>query len=491
MAEVKAELVRRVRELAPAERVGGGSLHRPLLLLWALGQVVAGQPRQQHWTQVRDSVAPLLATYADGQGSQAVLYPFWALQNNGLWVVEGAEDIVLTSGGRRPTLTALNEADPKAGLPKDDYDLLTQDWALTARIAGSLLLRFFSDALDEVARAVGLEKLLAAGIDVALRPRVGERYKNRTAIGALYGGNKVGGITPLEDGLLSVFSDDKGPYDDSRIPGTDWIAYTGDGLRGHQKLKSGNKSMATYQAERRALRYWHKPHGGEFTFETWAVVVQCRRRWGIDADGERRQEYVWILAPVASPLRETWPDEVNAALSAEDLTVHDDLDLDASPDETDETNEADETNGIDETNETVKPPQLADKMKRYRKLSAAARRTAAIRGERTKLTTVERFLRSRPARDAVILRSDGHCENPECLGHPDERTDAGDPLLEVDHVTQLSDGGADTPEFMIALCPNCHALKTRGSGRRELSKKLLRRAHELHRAFSQEEALAE
>ncbi|MER7534445.1 HNH endonuclease signature motif containing protein [Streptomyces sp. NPDC097704] len=469
MAETEAGLVRRVRDLAPAQRGNGRSLHRPLLLLWAVGQAAAGQPRQQPWTQIRDSVTPLLARYAGGQGSQAALYPFWALRNNGLWEVEGGEDFSLTSGGRRPTKATLDEANPMAGLPKDDHELLTQDWALTARIAGSLLLRFFPDVMEEVAHAVGLQKLLAGGIDVALRPRVGELYKDRTTIAAAYGGNKVGGITPLEDGLLSVFSDDKGPYDDSRVPGTDWIAYTGDGLSGNQELIKGNKSMAAYQAERRALRYWHKPHGGDFTFETWAVVVQCRKRWGVGADGNRRQEYVWILAPVASPLSETWTEEVKAALGADDLTVHDDLDLEPS--------EA----GPDDA------PGAPTPMDRYRKLSAAARRTAAQRTKRSKLTTVERFLRSAPAREAVILRSDGRCENPECLGHPTERTDKGAPLLEVDHVTQLSDGGDDTPESMIALCPNCHALKTRGSNRRELSRKLLRRARELDQAFSRGE----
>ncbi|MFD7573470.1 HNH endonuclease [Streptomyces sp. NPDC059810] len=476
MTEAEADLVRRVRNLAPAEREGGPRLHRPLLLLWALGQAVDGKPRQQSWTQIRDSVMPLLTTYADGQGSQAVVYPFWALQNNGLWEVEEGEGLPLTSGGRRPTLTALDQANPTAGLPKADHDLLTQDWALTARVAGSLLLRFFPKSMDEVAQAAGLEKLLAGGIDGALRPRVGELYKNRTAIAAVYGGNKVAGITPLEDRILSVFSDDKGPYDDSRIPGMDWIAYTGDGLHGDQTMTAGNKSMAAHQAEQRALRYWHKPHGGEFTFETWAVIVQCRRRWGVDVDGQRRREYVWILAPVASPLRETWPAEVEDALRVDDLTVQDDLDLEPP---------ADADGDPDESTGTP------SKMERYRKLSAAARHTAATRVERTKLTTVERHLRSAHAREAVILRSDGHCENQECLGHPLERTDKGAPLLEVDHVTQLSDGGADTPDIMIALCPNCHALKTRGSGRRELSRKLLRRARELHDAFSQGEGMLE
>ncbi|MEV8625618.1 HNH endonuclease [Streptomyces sp. NPDC051079] len=412
---------------------------------------------------------PLLAEYADATaGPQAALYPFWTLQNNELWEVEGSDALALTSGGRRPSLATLNEANPLAGLPEADYDLLAKDPELAARIASSLLVRFFPDDVAAVTHAAGLSRLLAGGIDLALRPLAGEEYPDRTAIAQVYGGNGVGGITPIEDGILSVFSDDKGPYNDSRIPGTDWIAYTGDGLNGDQKLVGGNKSMSVYQAEQRALRYWHKPHGGVFTFESWVVVVQCRRRWGIGENGARRQEFVWVLAPVHSPLRETWPHEVQEALTAGDLTIHEDLDLEAEP-------EADVAGSRD-----ARTP-----MEQYRRLTEAARRTEAKRTTRSKLTTVERFLRSAAARNAVILRSRGLCENPYCLGHPMERTDKGAPLLEVDHVNDISRGGADSPETMIALCPNCHALKTRGSGRKDLRRQLLKRARTLHQAFSE------
>ncbi|MEU6929851.1 HNH endonuclease [Streptomyces sp. NPDC046374] len=463
------ELVRRVRKLAPAKRGDGQKLHRPLLLLWAVGRAAEGQPRQQPWAAIRDALMPLLTEYADAtDGPLSALYPFWALQKNELWEVEGSDALVLTSGGRRPSLATLNEANPLAGLPEADYALLAQDTELAARIAGSLLMRFFPDDMAAVTHAAGLSRLLAGGIDLALRPLVGEEYPDRTSIAQVYGGNGVGGITPIEDGILSVFSDDKGPYNDSRIPGMDWIAYTGDGLNGDQQLVGGNKSMSSYQAEQRALRYWHKPHGGVFTFESWVVVVQCRKRWGVGENGERRQEFVWVLAPVHSPLRETWPKEVQDALAAGDLTIHEDLDLEGEL-----------------TIDVVGSPDARTPMDEYRRLTEAARRTEATRITRSKLTTVERFLRSAAARNAVILRSRGLCENLDCLGHPLERTDKGAPLLEVDHVNDISKGGGDSPETMVALCPNCHALKTRGSGRKELRRQLLKRARALHQAFSE------
>lgn len=69
---------------------------------------------------------------------------------------------------------------------------------------------------------------------------------------------------------------------------------------------------------------------------------------------------------------------------------------------------------------------------------------------------VQRRVRSSAARAAVILRSRGRCENPECL-LPDlpYRTSAGAALLEVDHIDDHAGGGRDHPAAMIALCPNC------------------------------------
>ena len=92
-------------------------------------------------------------------------------------------------------------------------------------------------------------------------------------------------------------------------------------------------------------------------------------------------------------------------------------------------------------------------------------------------------VRYEQARQAVMLRSQGHCENPRCTGDIQDLTDAGDPILEVDHLHDLAKGGEDLPAQMIALCPNCHAVKTRGSTRHDLKQGLVaearRRHHEL------------
>jgi 5-methylcytosine-specific restriction protein A len=89
-------------------------------------------------------------------------------------------------------------------------------------------------------------------------------------------------------------------------------------------------------------------------------------------------------------------------------------------------------------------------------------------------------VRSAVARRAVLARSRGTCENPACDGQPADVTDAGEPILEVDHIMEIAEGGPDHPSGMAALCPNCHAVKTRGRSREALRATLLEVALAAH-----------
>ncbi|MEU0853730.1 HNH endonuclease signature motif containing protein [Streptomyces flaveolus] len=83
----------------------------------------------------------------------------------------------------------------------------------------------------------------------------------------------------------------------------------------------------------------------------------------------------------------------------------------------------------------------------------------------------------------MLLRCQGRCENPDCGGEPNDLTDDGCPLLEVDHVQRIAEGGRDHPVQMVALCPNCHAMKERGSNRLALQKVLREVAARAHRRW--------
>jgi 5-methylcytosine-specific restriction protein A len=132
--------------------------------------------------------------------------------------------------------------------------------------------------------------------------------------------------------------------------------------------------------------------------------------------------------------------------------------------------------------EVASPLELsfAARASEYQRLCARAdvfwRDRDARRADRTSSVPV----RSADARDAILLRSEGRCESPRCTGDVDDRTDTGAPILEIDHIHDLALGGDDDPLQMIALCPNCHAAKTRGTRRDELKPVLLATAKARH-----------
>lgn len=122
------------------------------------------------------------------------------------------------------------------------------------------------------------------------------------------------------------------------------------------------------------------------------------------------------------------------------------------------------------------PPAARDQ---YQRLCEVVENHESEPGRRSERNS-SHLLRYPAARKAVLIRSEGRCENPGCPGQPDDVTDRGDPILEVDHIEQLAGGGRDYPSQMIALCPNCHAVKTRGRSRDRLITLLLAEAERLH-----------
>lgn len=64
------------------------------------------------------------------------------------------------------------------------------------------------------------------------------------------------------------------------------------------------------------------------------------------------------------------------------------------------------------------------------------------------------FVRDQAVKAWVLEQASGMCEC--CEQAAPFRTRGGLPFLEVHHVHTLADGGADTIENTVALCPNCH-----------------------------------
>jgi 5-methylcytosine-specific restriction protein A len=297
-----------------------------------------------------------------------------------------------------------------------------------------------------VAAARALERL---GFQVVTRaqlnpPRLGEPFLSRTEIYESFGGDRVAGVIkfPGED-VINVFSDAEGPYADDAPTLTDPFGYRGEGLNGPQRVESGgNALLERARVSGEPVRFWYKPLGEPFTWLSWAAVLG--RAWvpGEGQDGQPRPELDWTMEAVAGTDASEWPAAVRQAMTEGANAVEDDP---TAP-------------------EGLASATYAELVKRVNQRGQPKRPSGVVRVD---------YPRSAAARRAVLLRCAGKCESPRCTGMPAELNRRGEPILDIDHIRDLGLGGEDHPLNMVALCPNCHAIKTRGSRtaryRRELT----------------------
>ncbi|VTU25029.1 HNH endonuclease [Variovorax sp. SRS16] len=95
------------------------------------------------------------------------------------------------------------------------------------------------------------------------------------------------------------------------------------------------------------------------------------------------------------------------------------------------------------------------------------------------VTSVTIFARDPDVKAWVLARAAGKCE--ACSGPAPFVTADDLPFLEVHHVRQLADQGADLVTNAVALCPNCHRRLHYGKDAHEYREKLFQLVPELTR----------
>ena len=229
------------------------------------------------------------------------------------------------------------------------------------------------------------------------------------------------------------------------------IAYRGQGLRGDQTMSRGNKLLESAMLSRTPVRYWTGPKGGPFTFDKWTVITEVGRVRELDEDGVLSLRFVWFLQPVGGPRIEDWPQDLRATPKPEETPAEELAEENAVPNSG--------KNYADICESLGDPEDSVDQVNRG---------------------AAKRYKRKRLVREMVIARSGGVCENPVCTGMPCDVGPKGIPLLDVDHIVALAEGGSDHPLNAVALCPNCHRAKTLGANRSSLVralKKVVQRRH--------------
>jgi 5-methylcytosine-specific restriction protein A len=100
-------------------------------------------------------------------------------------------------------------------------------------------------------------------------------------------------------------------------------------------------------------------------------------------------------------------------------------------------------------------------------------RPSPLRGESFKERKTIYRERSNAIKLYALKRANGTCE--ACQQSAPFVTADGRPFLEVHHLRRLSDGGPDHPQWVAAVCPNCHRRAHYGQDAAAFNKQLLRR----------------
>lgn len=91
--------------------------HKPLLLLYALGRCSREEPREVSFQEVDEQLSALLVEFGPTQKAQHSEYPFWRLQNDGLWEVYGDEEIQTWPREKDQKKSELLRVNARGGFP--------------------------------------------------------------------------------------------------------------------------------------------------------------------------------------------------------------------------------------------------------------------------------------------------------------------------------------------------------------------------------------
>jgi 5-methylcytosine-specific restriction protein A len=267
---------------------------------------------------------------------------------------------------------------------------------------------------------------------------VGEAY-NRWELNDVYGGGRYNGIsTPADRALIFIFTSDSGEtygYEDGFQP-DDTFLYTGEGTEGDMTMDGGNKSIRDHHANNEDL------HLFEDTEHPWIVTYRGQyeydsHQWEVlpDENENRRDAIRFLLTPI----------------------------------------------GGTEIELTGRVSTLSDE-----ELYENAKRSSPEAGEpepgASTTNSGQSYTRSEVVKQFALRMAGEICQG--CDEEAPFVDSDGEPYLEVHHLHSRADGGADDPENVLAICPNCHRRVHYGRDGDRFNQELIETAAELYETLS-------
>lgn len=154
------------------------AVHKPLLLLVALGRVQRGEPRLVAFREVEQRLRELLKAYGPYRKHDHPEYPFWRLQNDGFWEVPEADQLETRASNTDAKLTELRALGSGGFMEGVQARLLEGGDSLVRQLARGVLRRHFPESYHAplaTDAGLALEVEGTERCDTALRREVLER----------------------------------------------------------------------------------------------------------------------------------------------------------------------------------------------------------------------------------------------------------------------------------------------------------------------------
>lgn len=145
--------------------------NKPLLVLWAIGRCLCGQPRLAPYTLVEKELRMLLRQFGPPRPTIHTEAPFWRLQGDGIWEIDRPGLVRAPKGN--PSEPDLRLHNIRGGLTKSDYEAFRARPALALQVADELVAKHFPYTLqDQVLDATSI----ALGLGSSEDPEKTERW---------------------------------------------------------------------------------------------------------------------------------------------------------------------------------------------------------------------------------------------------------------------------------------------------------------------------
>jgi len=171
-AATQRAVLEAVRNLNVWRRADEREPHKPLLLLLALSRLQQGGDRPVSFSDVQQRLDHLLRQFGPPRKAYHPEYPFWRLQNDGLWQVTSATPLKSRASNTDPLKSELIEKRAEGGFSEPVWRLLKADPRLVDSIIRMILAAHFPDSIHEdILSYVGLSLLSDAAAPRSKAPR--------------------------------------------------------------------------------------------------------------------------------------------------------------------------------------------------------------------------------------------------------------------------------------------------------------------------------